>query len=1044
LKKIISGLGVLVVLAIGAALIVPQFVDWGVYRPEIARQLEAAAGRPVAIDGDVSVRLLPSPMLTAHGVRMWSGSGAGRRELARAGELEMSLALWPLVRGTLVGTAITLRQPEITVEIDKEGRSNWDRLVQRDTGGGAHQLVDLTIRDGVVRYRNQALQQTIDLRGLDATLDGHGGAMVGNGSFQLGTARATFQGSVTPRAEGGRVISVSAFEPESKARLAFRGVASVSEGGPRLAGKVKGEIASPLPLVSVIAPKLLPKGIKRGALGGGYTLEGDVTIAGSEISVDGLRLTADGLEARGSLDASFRATPRVRVAFTLNRLDLDHTLAQIEKEHLQPLLAKIAWPEGMAVSVDIGANALVYRGDIIRDVKAQGTFEDGRLDVRSLAAQLPGAADAVVSGAVTVSAEHPVFEGRIGINAGNIRGVLDWLGLDTSRVPTDRLRRVSGKGQLRVDGHSIALSDAVFDIDTSRVSGRWRFDLAGKPRVVAALDIDRIDLDAYLPRARPAPRAAPAPQAEGKPKSKTEAPAAAKETPPEPVWSGLIDAEFAINVGQLSYAGRTAKAARLVGAFEDGVLTLHEASVTDLGGISGKLSGTLGIATSEPSIDVTFEGLGPTPSAPLALLGIHGAAAFDRLGAVTARGRIAGTRALVQVNGLLNAAGASAEIEGKIVPDLAHLEYDLRVALTHANVTKLASTLGIEAVAKHAGAGALKITGTVKGNLANARISHLNAEIGKATLAGTLVVEIARVRPRIEGELTAGELSLAQLAALPAALAGASNGAFVDTGPNSWPIGNFNLDGLKTLDATLLLRPERVTGFGLAIDAPVIEAKLADGSLDVTRFSGQFYGGDIAVKLAVAAGTQPKWRAAVTVSGADLAKAAKGFKRPVFKSGTLSLDLAMSAKGASPLALLSTLNGSARVAIANGAATGFDLARINKRIAEETEGIGLINLLTEGMSSGDTAFARLSGSIRLTDGVGRVDDLKLDATGAEGTAVGRIDLVNRRIEGGSEFHFTSIPKAPPLTVSVTGWPGTLKSVFKFDALQRHLLASRTR
>jgi len=52
MKKILIGLGVVVVLVIGAAVIVPMFIPVDVYKREIIAGIEKATGRKARIDGD--------------------------------------------------------------------------------------------------------------------------------------------------------------------------------------------------------------------------------------------------------------------------------------------------------------------------------------------------------------------------------------------------------------------------------------------------------------------------------------------------------------------------------------------------------------------------------------------------------------------------------------------------------------------------------------------------------------------------------------------------------------------------------------------------------------------------------------------------------------------------------------------------------------------------------------------------------------------------------------------------------------------------------
>ena len=65
MKKLFLGVGVVFVALIGAVLIVPSFIDWNDYKPEIAAQAKKATGRSLSIEGDIRIAILPAPALVA-------------------------------------------------------------------------------------------------------------------------------------------------------------------------------------------------------------------------------------------------------------------------------------------------------------------------------------------------------------------------------------------------------------------------------------------------------------------------------------------------------------------------------------------------------------------------------------------------------------------------------------------------------------------------------------------------------------------------------------------------------------------------------------------------------------------------------------------------------------------------------------------------------------------------------------------------------------------------------------------------------------------
>ena len=83
MKKFLFGLIGLVVVAVAALLVGPGLWDWNDYKPEILERIKAETGREMAIDGDLSLAVLPSPRLAVDGVRIANIEGATAAEFER-------------------------------------------------------------------------------------------------------------------------------------------------------------------------------------------------------------------------------------------------------------------------------------------------------------------------------------------------------------------------------------------------------------------------------------------------------------------------------------------------------------------------------------------------------------------------------------------------------------------------------------------------------------------------------------------------------------------------------------------------------------------------------------------------------------------------------------------------------------------------------------------------------------------------------------------------------------------------------------------------
>src|SRR5690349_5351199 len=90
-------LGLLLLLA-GALWIVPRLLDWESWRPQLAELATARLGRPVHLDGPITLVLLPQPRLEAAAVSV--GAAADGLSITARG-MRLRLDLGALLAGRL-------------------------------------------------------------------------------------------------------------------------------------------------------------------------------------------------------------------------------------------------------------------------------------------------------------------------------------------------------------------------------------------------------------------------------------------------------------------------------------------------------------------------------------------------------------------------------------------------------------------------------------------------------------------------------------------------------------------------------------------------------------------------------------------------------------------------------------------------------------------------------------------------------------------------------------------------------------------------------
>ncbi|XKH36582.1 AsmA family protein [Azospirillum doebereinerae] len=669
---IAAGAG-LAVLA-GGVLAAPSLIDWNAYKGTIAERVSAATGRTVELRGDIGLTLLPSPALTVRDARLANPAGAAEPDMARLKKLDARVALGPLLTGRIQVESVTLVEPVFVVEVLKDGRVNWDlsggapaasgRLPAADGFASAVSFDRVTVDNGTVVYRDDRSGRTETLEAVNAAVVA--GSLTGpfqlQGDFRL--RGLSLHGEITAgRFTDGAAVPVRAAlsMPGTDATLRFAGILSGGTGNPGGSGALRaqgdlraegGDLARLFDSKSFDS-KTVP------ALAQPYSLRATVE-AGTSLAVFS-NLEAQLGDTRATGTATLRAGDPARTELTLavNRLDLDAWLARASKGNRRPPVRARPRRDGqrergrnaapLHVSRPAGrdrgeARPRGRRGDLQRRRRPPGPA--GGQPVRRAAEHRPpqrpaarrlrlrrGGRDDHPPGG------QPTLDVRMEANADNLRALLDWMKLDVRAVPADRLRRASIAG--RVQGHAdrFELSGLDLRVDSSRLSGAVAYVDRGRPAFGARLELDRLNLDAYLPASgeTPAPGTAlgpnPAPVPAKTATPATPAAAASSGWSPQRVL-GMADANLNIDIGQLTLRGLPMQGIHLDTTVAGGALTIREARIDDLVGLKGRVDGQ--IAGLSPPARREHRPLGrgrePGRAAP------RGAMAFGRAGARTAGG----------------------------------------------------------------------------------------------------------------------------------------------------------------------------------------------------------------------------------------------------------------------------------------------------------------------------------------------------------------------------------------------------------------------
>lgn len=1040
-KKILIAVLVVLVVLVGGSLVLPSLIDWNTYKAQIAERVSAATGRAVELRGDLSLSLLPSPALTVRDARLANATGAAEPDMARLKKLDVRVALGPLLGGRIQVESITLVEPTFVVEVLPDGRVNWDLSggnagapKQGRSGDGLAAAVSfdqVTVQNGTVLYRDARNGRSERIESLDARVVA--GSLTGpfqlQGGFRLHAM--PLRGEVTTGrfTEGAAVpIRASLGLADTDATLRFAGIvsASASGGGLKAQGDLRAEGGDLSRAIGSGGREALP------ALAQPFNLRTTIEAGMAGASFANLEVQLGDTRATGSAVMRTGSPAQAEVTLALNRLDLDGLLARSGTPGQTPGLpavpavpATLQLPDGIDVRLDLAADALTYNGAVIRQGRLESSLTGGRLSIDRLSALLPGGSDIVAAGEVTTPAGVPTLDLRMEANADNLRALLDWAKLDTRAFPPDRLRRASLAGRFQGTPKRFELGGIDLRVDTSRLTGAVAYVDRGRPAFGARLELDRLNLDAYLPAAS-SPAApvgggrtggglpAVARQPDAKPAGVTELPLRLLRE---------VDANLDLTIGSLTVRGLPLQGMHVDATAAGGALTVREAKIDDFLGLKGRLDGQVAGLSPLRGVNLAVSGeavsLGGLPRAVSWPAGIP---APERLGAVKFQARVAGDAAKLALELSAAAAGGTLDAGGSVTGLDGAPSADLKLRVGHPELGRLAALFADGQPPR--AYGPLDLYGELSGSRAAPVLDNLQGIVAGVPMRGKLSAALDGPRPRLTAEVQTGDLDIGRLVA-PPVLAPRGPATPADATPaDQGPEQAIDVGWLRSVDGRLALTSSSLLVGERRIERPALRAAVENGVLTLEQLDGEFAGGQVGLtgRLGSGPGGSPTVEADLILVRAKLDQlagrgGAGGFG---LSGGTFDLDATLATAGATRSALLRGLSGNGKFAAQDGVLHGLDIAALRNRLTMIERPQELLGAVASGLNGGQSGFARMTGSFTVKDGVVRTEDTRVQSDLGEATAAGQVSLPEQTVDMRLRVAVSSDQPVPPLSGRVSG------------------------
>ena len=457
MNKALRNTLVAVATIVAIVLALPFVVPTGTYRDRIENAAVHATGRALRIEGPLRLMLFPQFGLKAEKVTLANMPGGHATAMVSVGDIRLALHLLPLLTGHVELAQIELNHPVIELEVNAQGRSNWNFAKSKSAGTGGSSVTlpantefsGIRISDGSISYTNDktGTHRAIDHVNASIAITQLDQPVVIDGNLTRNGHRVDFDVKVaTPKTLlGGGTTALDLSLTSDMMQAGFKGV--LGQDG-ALVGTLKFDTASLRRVIDWLGQSLPPGG------GLGRTsLESHIAFKGKVTTLSGMRLLLDYSNMAGTLAIdSHGKVPSLTGALSVDRLDLN------------PYLAAGGKPASgnPAPKNETGWSRTPINLALLKEADARLTLDVGALRLRNLRLGKTAASVSLADGVLTARLDPITLYGGIGRAELDVddRGAVptfrntlkfDRIALQPLLSDTLGVRRIEGIGFLTLD-----------------------------------------------------------------------------------------------------------------------------------------------------------------------------------------------------------------------------------------------------------------------------------------------------------------------------------------------------------------------------------------------------------------------------------------------------------------------------------------------------------------------------------------------------------------------------------------------------------------
>jgi hypothetical protein len=411
LNRLFVIVGLFVILAIGAAFVVPRFIQWSDYRGRLENMAAESFGTEVAIAGDISLTLLPQPRLVFTDVRV----GPAAAPALAVEKVEAAFSLLDFLSDRYKVTRLVLEHPVATVTIGADGSVQSGIGLAPASEPPIVSIDNAEVVAGTLRVADARADRTYEVDELSGQLrlEALGGPFSFSGTAQVAGADYALRLATGTRDAGG-ATTLSLYVKGAGDGFTLESTGVLQTGAvPHYAGELK--FRQP--------PSRPQEGEAVDAGRGDLVLDGKLEAGLSRVLLSNYVLLPD--ENRAAIRLTGAAELKLGATTAFNAIVSGGVVAlpprDATKELTEPpyeivrLLGETPLPPVPPLPGTIGLDIaeLNLRGLSLRDLRLDASTDGRSWTIGTATAALPGDTALALTGNLSVVDGHPIFAGGI-------------------------------------------------------------------------------------------------------------------------------------------------------------------------------------------------------------------------------------------------------------------------------------------------------------------------------------------------------------------------------------------------------------------------------------------------------------------------------------------------------------------------------------------------------------------------------------------------------------------------------------------------------